>query len=74
MEDLDGRVFDRPVHSLGLTIRPRMIRLCQPVLDAVLGTDTIEDVGADIAARAPFLFFGRSANAMPLSVSTVWFL
>ena len=51
VEDLDGRLFDGPVHSLGLTIRPRVIRLCQPVLDAVLGTDTIEDVGAEIPLR-----------------------
>jgi hypothetical protein len=44
-------IFDGPVHSLGLTIRPGVIRLCQLVLDAVLCADTIKDVGAEISPR-----------------------
>ena len=51
MEDLDGRLFDRAVHSLGLTIRPGVIGFCQPVLDAILGADAIEDMGAKISSR-----------------------
>ena len=53
VEDLDGRLFDRPVRSLGLAVRPRVVRLCQPVLDTVLGADTIEDVGAEIPPSGP---------------------
>lgn len=40
----DGRVLDRAVHSLDLTVGPGMVHLGQPVLDVVLGTDTIKDV------------------------------
>jgi len=40
------------------------------VQDAVFLADTVEDM-ASIAGERP-RFFGRSANAMPLSVSTVW--
>ena len=32
---LYGRVFDRPVHPLNLTIRPRMVRLGEPVFDPI---------------------------------------
>jgi hypothetical protein len=52
VEGLDGRLFNRPVHSLGLTIRPWVIRLGQPVLDAVFGADTIEDVGTKTSPHA----------------------
>lgn len=45
MEGADGRVLDRADHTLGLSIGPRMIRLCEPVFDAALGTDPSEDVG-----------------------------
>ena len=34
MEDLHGRIFDRPVHSLGLSFGPRMVGLGQTMLDA----------------------------------------
>ena len=42
MEAFDGGVLDRPVHPLDLAIRPRMVRLGQPVLDPVGFTDHVE--------------------------------
>src|ERR687884_682728 len=44
VEDLHGSLLDRAVHPLSLTVRPRVIRLGQPVLDAVLAADPVEDV------------------------------
>ena len=44
VEAFDGGVLDGSVHPLHLPIRPRMIDLGEPVLDAVLVTDPIEDV------------------------------
>ena len=42
VEALDGRVLDRPVHSLDLTIGPRVVGLGQPVLDPVGFADHVE--------------------------------
>lgn len=50
MVDLDGGFLDRPVHPLGLAIRPGMVRLGQPVLDAICDADTIEDMWAEETA------------------------
>ena len=36
MESLDGCVLDRAVHPLDLSVRPGMIDLGEPVLDAIL--------------------------------------
>jgi hypothetical protein len=51
-----------------------VVGLGEAVLDAVLVADPVEDVaaedGLDLGMTARFL--GRSAKAMPLSVSTVW--
>jgi hypothetical protein len=74
VEDLDCGVLDRAVHSLGLAVGPRVIGLGQPVLDAVLHADSVEDVGPRKRWLGPSRFLGRSAKAMPLSVSTVWIL
>ncbi len=41
---LDRRVLDRAVHPLDLTVGPRMVHLCQPVLDVMLAADAVEDV------------------------------
>src|SRR5258706_15829170 len=38
----DGRFLQGPVHSLDLTVCPRMIWLCKPVLDPVLAAAHIE--------------------------------
>jgi hypothetical protein len=65
VEVLDGRLFDRAIplagkrllanaekHSLDLAIRPRVLHLCQPVLDLMVPADAVKDVfeGARIAA------------------------
>ncbi len=42
MEALDGRLFDRAVNPLDLTISPRVVRLCKPVLDVVRLADHVE--------------------------------
>jgi hypothetical protein len=44
VKDLERRLFDGAVHSFGLTIGPRMIRLSELMLDAILTADAIEDV------------------------------
>ena len=44
VEALDGRILDGAVHSLHLAVGPRMVDLGQPVLDAVVVADPIEDV------------------------------
>jgi hypothetical protein len=41
----DGGVLDRAVHSLDLTIGPRVLGLCQPMVDLVLGAGVFEGVG-----------------------------
>ena len=51
---LDGRVLDRPVHPPDLTIRPRMVRLGQPMLNPVGLANHVEphwprDVGVPIS-------------------------
>ena len=42
MEPFDRRVLDRPVHSLDLAVRPWVVGLGQPVLDAVGLADHVE--------------------------------
>jgi hypothetical protein len=44
VEDLDGRILDRPVHAFSLTIGPRMVRFGQAMLDTMLDADAIEDM------------------------------
>jgi hypothetical protein len=51
MISLNGRVLDRPMHPLGLSVGPRMIRLGQPMLDRVLTTDVVERVAAEPGGR-----------------------
>jgi hypothetical protein len=53
MEALDGRLLDRPVHPLDLTVRPGVLHLGEPVLDAVFATDAVEDVFEGIAVTRP---------------------
>jgi hypothetical protein len=72
MEDLEGGFLDGPVHPLGLAIGPGMVWFGQLVLDPVLIADAIEDVGAEITPGGSIPVFGKSAKAMPLSVSTMW--
>ncbi len=42
----DGGVLDGAVHSLDLSVGPGMVRLGEPVLDAVLAADLVEAVNA----------------------------
>jgi hypothetical protein len=44
MVALDGRFHDGPVRSLHLAIGSRVFHFGQPVLDAVLVADAVEDV------------------------------
>ena len=43
---LHSRFLDRPVHSFDLAVRPRMVGLCESVLDAVLPASAIERMTA----------------------------
>jgi hypothetical protein len=47
VEGFDGGVLDGPVHPLGLTVRPWVVGFGEPVLDAVLLADPVEDVAAE---------------------------
>src|SRR5882757_7022828 len=42
---LDGGFLDCAVHALDLTVRPRVLDLGQPVLDAVLAAAHVEHMG-----------------------------
>jgi hypothetical protein len=42
MEAFDGRLLDRAVHPLDLTVGPGMVRLGEPVLDVVRFADHVE--------------------------------
>jgi hypothetical protein len=44
---LDRRFLDRPVHSLDLSIGPRMHRLRQPVFDVEIGACRIEGMATE---------------------------
>ena len=44
VEALDGCVLDGAVHALDLPVGPRMIDLGEPVLDAVLAANPVEDM------------------------------
>src|SRR4051812_34457037 len=41
---LNGRVLDCSIHPLDLPVSPRVVDLRQPVLDAVLFTDAVEQM------------------------------
>jgi len=44
VEALDGGILDGPVHALDLSVGPWMLNPGEPVLDAVLVADPVEDV------------------------------
>jgi hypothetical protein len=44
---LEGRLLQRAVHPLNLTVRPGVIGLGQAMLDAVLGDSQLEGVGPE---------------------------
>jgi hypothetical protein len=43
----DGRLFERPVRALNLTVRPRILRLCQAMIDVVRRAGILERVRPD---------------------------
>ena len=49
---LDGRLLEGAVHPLDLAVGPRMVRLGEPVLDAVLAADLVEAVNAHACGPA----------------------
>src|ERR671928_785922 len=53
VEALDGRVLDGPVHSLDLTICPRVPRLGQSVLDVEISASRLEGVAAEEYVLGP---------------------
>ena len=59
VEQLDGRVLDGAIHAFGLAVGPRMIRLGEPVFDAVLDADPIENVGAKEPAAGAAAVLGH---------------
>lgn len=65
MEVLDDRLLERAVHPLGLSVRPRVIRFCELVDDAVFIADPAKDGHTQKGVEGFFRLLGRSANAMP---------
>lgn len=45
-EPFDGRVLDCPVHAQGLSVRPRVPWLCQPVFNVEIGARRFEGMAA----------------------------
>ena len=50
---LDGGLLDRSVHAFDLPVGPGMIRLCQPMFDAVQKTDPMKRMSTK-AGHWPF--------------------
>jgi len=48
----NSRLFESPVHPLDLPVRPRMIWLCQPMLNPVRSAEQIEHMGLPPHSRA----------------------
>lgn len=76
----DGCVLDRPVHSLDLAIRPRVVRIGHAMVDVVLRAGQGEGVAAKERlvgeallghCRCPAFAFGV-VEGVAFSVSTVW--
>ncbi len=74
VERLHGGVLDGPVHPFGLAVGPGMVRLDEPVLDAVLPTDAVEHVAAQAGGWSGAVL-RQVAKGVPLSVSTmrIWY-
>lgn len=56
---LDRGVLDGAVHSLRLTVGPRVIGLGQPVLDVVGDADAVKDMRAEEAAAGAVAVLGQ---------------
>src|ERR1700722_2752189 len=70
----DCGVLDRAVHSLGLAVGPRVIGLVNRCSMPFFMQTRSKMWGPRKRRLGPSRFLGRSAKAMPLSVSTVWIL
>ena len=68
---LDCRLFQGAVHALDLAIGPGMVRLRQPVLDAVSAADLIEAVHTP-ACRGALAVLGQLGELDTVLGSTVW--
>ena len=55
----DGGVFDGAVHSLDLTIGPRMLDLGQPMFDAILLAAQIEHMSRILPSGRPRIVVGK---------------
>ena len=51
MTPFDARFLDRAVHSLDLTVRPWVVGLGRPVLDAELGAGVVDVAGVLLCQR-----------------------
>ena len=76
---LDGRVLDSAIYSLDLAIRPRMLRLRQPVLNIIGGAGKSKSCAwkgfcSAIISRIPTgdQELPWTVKWVPLSVRTVW--
>ena len=70
VEDLSRRILDRPVHALGLAIRPRVIRFGERVLYAVCKASAIEHVRTPLA-RDPATVLWEVGKRHSIVVRTV---
>jgi len=79
---LDRRVLDRAVHSLAVTIRPRMFGLGQAMVDIGASAGELERMRPESASLRQHLLDLRrrpvsppgSVKCVPLSASRVWIL
>ncbi len=60
---LDRRVLDRAVHSLDLTVGPRVTRFGQAMIDIVAGAGKLEAVGSEGLAGCNRLLMMEAAEA-----------
>jgi hypothetical protein len=67
MVAFDGGVLDGAVHPLDLAVGPRVVRLCQSVLDAVLAADLVEAM--DPVARGPSITIAWEVGELDAIVS-----
>src|ERR1700722_1781871 len=74
VEDLDCGVLDRAVHSSGLVVGPRVIGPGQRCSMPFFMQTRSKMWGPRKRRLGPPRFLGRSAKAVPMSVSTAWIL
>lgn len=65
VEAFHGGVLDRAVHPLNLTIRPRMARLRETVLDVEVGVGALEGVAAEQHLLGPHRSDSHRVQVLP---------